>query len=115
MRIQALVVIVYRNGKDFLGPYLADHVLIENIVDLVRLGKLLSTRGGFFLHLFPYDVVAKLDALVADEDRRTGNQFADFMLAFATERAIEQFPVFALAAALIGHLKPSSLSAKYLP
>jgi hypothetical protein len=37
------------------------------------------------------------------------------MLAFATERTIEQFPVFALAVALIGHLKPSPFFTKYQP
>jgi hypothetical protein len=80
----------------------------------VWLGKLVSARGGLFLHLFPNNVVAKFDTLVAYEYRRTGNQLADFMLTFATERTIEQFPVFALTVALIGHLKPSPLSAMYL-
>jgi hypothetical protein len=40
------------------------------------------------------DVVADLDALVADEHRRSGNQLPDVVLVLVTERAAEDF-VFA--------------------
>jgi hypothetical protein len=42
------------------------------------------------LRLFADDVVAQLDAFIADEHRRTGNQFADLVLALAAERAVQE-------------------------
>jgi hypothetical protein len=61
-------------------------------------------RAAFvcFLHLLADDVIAQVDALVADKDRGAGNQFAYFMLAFATEGAIEQLAVV-LAVAGVSH------------
>jgi hypothetical protein len=41
------------------------------------------------LVLLADDVHAQLDAFIADEYGRTGNQLTDFMLALAAERAIE--------------------------
>ena len=58
--------------------------------------------GLGFLHLLADDVIAQVDALVADKDRGAGNQFAHFMLAFATEGAIEQLAVV-LAVAGVSH------------
>jgi hypothetical protein len=52
-----------------------------------------TALGLSFLHLLTDDVVAQVDALVADKDRGTGNQFAHFVLAFAAERAIKQLAV----------------------
>ncbi len=37
------------------------------------------------------DVVADLDALVADEDRRSGNQLPDVVLILVAERAAQDF------------------------
>jgi hypothetical protein len=42
-------------------------------------------------HFLADDVVAQLDALVADEHRRAGDQLLDLVLALAAERAIERF------------------------
>jgi hypothetical protein len=47
------------------------------------------------------DLVAQVDALVANEDRRTGNQLLDFVLALAAERAVQGF--FAGGAFFLGH------------
>ena len=43
-----------------------------------------TALGLGFLHLLTDDVIAQVDAFVADKDRGAGNQFAHFMLAFAT-------------------------------
>ena len=47
----------------------------------------ITTLGG--LVLLADDVHAKLDALIADEDRRPGNELAHVMLALSAERAVE--------------------------
>ena len=69
--VDALVVVVDRDGEDLLRALLADHVLVEDGLDLGRLGD-----GGqpvgllLLLDLLGDDVVAQADALVADVDRR---------------------------------------------
>jgi len=51
--------------------------------------------GGLLFQLLTDDVVAQLHALVADEHGRTRDQLAYFMLALATERAIENLAAVA--------------------
>lgn len=41
--------------------------------------------GLGFLHLLTDDVIAQVDALVADENGGPGDQLANFMLAFAAK------------------------------
>ena len=48
-------------------------------LDLAGLGELLLD-----------DLVAQVDALVADVDARSGDQFVDLLLALPAERALEQ-------------------------
>ena len=69
-RLQPLVVVVDRDREHLLGAVLADHVLVEDVLDLVRLGQLLAGLRRLLLELLANDVVAQLDAFVADEDRR---------------------------------------------
>jgi hypothetical protein len=89
--LEAFVVVVDRHRKNFLGLFLPDHVLIENGPDLVRHRQvgLRAARALIALTLFADDVVAQLDALVADEHRGTGDQLAHLMLALPAERAVE--------------------------
>jgi hypothetical protein len=49
--------------------------------------------GRCLLHFLADDVVAQVDALVADEDRRTRDQLAHLVLALAAERAVQQLAV----------------------
>src|SRR5213592_2570612 len=90
LRVDALVVVVDRDRQDLLGALLADHVLVEDLLDL---GRLRHRRGGreslLLVDLLGDDVVAEVDALVADVDDRAGDQLADLVLALATERADE--------------------------
>jgi hypothetical protein len=60
--------------------------------------------------LFANDVVAELDALVANEHGRTGNELAHFVLALATKRAIQKLAVVPLATRLIAHKRRTSAS-----
>uniref|UniRef100_A0A0N4ZZK6 RIH_assoc domain-containing protein n=1 Tax=Parastrongyloides trichosuri TaxID=131310 RepID=A0A0N4ZZK6_PARTI len=92
--VQALVVVVHRYGQDFFRALLTNDVLVQDAADFFRRRQFMRAALGLgFLHLLTDDVVAQVDALVADKDRGAGNQLAYFMLAFAAEGAIEQFAV----------------------
>ncbi|MPM97402.1 hypothetical protein SDC9_144575 [bioreactor metagenome] len=89
---QALVVVVHRHRQAALCLGLTNHILIEDGADFLRRGQLpldaLPTRIA--RNLFANDVVAQLDALVANENGRAGNELAHFVLALATKRAVKQ-------------------------
>jgi hypothetical protein len=76
-----------------LAALLADHVLVENGVDLSRHGQLVLATPARSPALLADDVVAEVDALVADEDRRAGDQLAHLVLALAAERAVQKLAV----------------------
>ncbi len=100
----ALVVVVDGDREGLLGGLLPDDVLLEEGEDLFRLRQVELARGlfaGLGEALFD-DLVAELDALVADVDAGTGDQLLDLLLALAAERALEQ--VGALADAC--HARP---------
>src|SRR6201999_1132334 len=61
----------------------------------------------------PDDFHAELDAFVADEDGRAGNELAHLVLALAAERAIER--VFGFAAAGFTHLASGPSTGGLLP
>ncbi len=95
--IEPFVVIVNRYRKDFLCARLPDHILVEYVLD--RAGSWQSidrTAGRVILNLFGNDVIAQVDALVANEHRRAGNQFAYIMLALAAKRAIKRLATVAI-------------------
>ena len=86
--VDALVVVVDGDGEDLLGPLLADHVLVEDGLDLGRLGhRRQAVALRLVLDLLGDDVVAQPDALVADVDRRSGDELLDLLLALAAEGA----------------------------
>src|SRR5690606_36597325 len=63
-----------------------------------------ARRLGLLLELLADDVVAQLDAFVADVHAGTGNQLADLMLALPAERAVEDLVAVAgTALAVFGH------------
>ena len=94
LNLDALVVVVDRDGELLLGLLLADHVLVEELLDFLRDGQ---RRARAAARLEPVvvgdDVVTDLDAFITDEDRRAGNQLADVVLILVTERAAEDFAV----------------------
>ena len=95
--------VVDGHRQDFLSPLLTNHILIEDGADFLGRREFVRTAFGLgFLHLLADDVIAQVDAFVADKDRGAGNQLAHFMLAFAAEGAIKQFAVV-LAVAGISH------------
>ena len=104
--IEPLVVIVDGDREHLLGVALADHVIVEDLADFLR-GRdavaRLHQRGFVFL---PDDVHAQFNAFVADEYGGTRDQFADFMLALATERAIQRVLGVARADLTHSYLRP---------
>src|SRR5688572_4729333 len=93
--LDALVVVVNGHRQDLLGALLTDHVLIEDGLDLGRLGKGADLPRLFLFPLLGDDVVAELDALVADVDGGPGDELAHIVLALAAERALQRPVAFA--------------------
>src|SRR6266571_1656795 len=107
-RLDPLVVVVDRDGEDFLRPLLADHVLVEDILDLRGLGKRAELAALLLFPLLGDDVVAELDALVADVDRRARDQFADVVLALPAEGALQRSVAFARSGHRLSTSSPAS-------
>ena len=100
---QAFVVVVHRHRQGALGRLLADNVVIQVGLDFGRRGQVATAFAvaGDRRNFVPDDFVAQVNAFVADEHRRTGNEFFNFVLALATERAIQV--LFARSAFFFGH------------
>jgi hypothetical protein len=82
-------VVVDRYGESALGAVLADDVFVQNVVDLARLRKILELEGRRSGELLIDDLVAEVDALVADIDAGAGDQLLDLPLRLAAEAAEE--------------------------
>src|SRR5207237_9035055 len=75
--------------EDLLGAVLPDHVVVEEGLDLHRGGQRHGRAVLLALALLGDDVVAELDALVADVDGGAGDQLADLALPLPAEGAAE--------------------------
>ena len=87
--VDPLVVVVDRDREDLLGPLLADHVLVERVLDLVRVRELggRRLRARRLEQLLLDDLLAQVDALVADVDALARDELADLLLALPAEGA----------------------------
>ncbi len=94
--VDPLVVVVDSHGQLLLGLVLADHVPVEELLDLLRLGEL--GLGSLRLQnpVFRDDVEADIDALVADVNGRAGDQLLDVPLALVAEGAAQHITVSGL-------------------
>ena len=92
-----------RDREHFLGVILTDDIVIENFAYLLggRNAVARLRQRGFIL--LADNVHAQLDALVANENGRAGDELAHLVLALATERAVER--ILGIAAADLAHLK----------
>src|SRR6478736_6187362 len=106
-RLDALVVVVDRDGERLLGGVLAAHVVLEELEDLARLGQLVEAQLGGLGELLLDDLVAEVDALVADVDARTGDEFLDLLLRLAAEGALQEVATVSDA----GHVVPPAVGA----
>ena len=86
---EALVMVVDRDREDALGAVLADHIIVEDLADLRRSRDAVASLDQRRLRFLADDVVAELDALVADEDGGAGDELAHLMLRLPAERAVE--------------------------
>src|SRR5690606_9283678 len=91
LNLDALVVVVDRDGELLLGLLLTDDVLVEILLDLDRHRQRRAGARSFGPVVVGDDVVADLDALVADEHGRARNQLADVVLILVAERAAQDF------------------------
>jgi hypothetical protein len=82
-------VVVDGDRERALGGLLADHVLLQHVVDFLRFGQVLQLEGGRRGQLLVDDLVAEVDALVADVDAGAGDQLLDLALRLAAETAEE--------------------------
>ena len=90
--IDTLIVVVDRDGKRTLGRLLADHIFVELVENLLRLGHLGEVqRCG--LGVLLDDLVAKLHAFVADIDAGARDQAVHLVLLFAAKCAADGFIV----------------------
>src|ERR1700729_1314145 len=88
--IEALIVIMDRNREHPLGLGLANHIIVENLAYFSRGRDTVLAFDKRGLALLANNVHAQLDTFIADEHGGSGDELADFMLAFAAERAIER-------------------------
>ena len=88
--LHALVVVVDGDREDLLRLLLADDVVVQVAVDLAGLGKIVEANLGPLRELFFDDLVAEIDALVADVNAWTRDELLDLLLALPAERALEQ-------------------------
>jgi hypothetical protein len=72
-----------------LGCLLADDVLLQDLVDLTRFRQVLELDRRRRRELLVDDLVAEVDALVADVDPGPGDQLFDLALRLAAEAAEE--------------------------
>src|SRR5690606_16844133 len=85
-----------------LGAVLPDNVIVEDIADFLRCRDtaiLLARKTT--LGLFADNVVAQLDAFIADEHRRARDELAHLVLRLAAETAVEG--ALAIGSAEFGH------------
>ena len=92
---QTLVVVVHGDRE-----HASWHVVcpitysFKNVIDLFRDRQFSALHfTACFLNFFANNIVAQINTLVANEHRRTRNQLAHLVLAFATKRAIKQLAV----------------------
>ena len=90
-RLDTLVVVVNGHCKSALGARLTDDVLIQRIKNLAWLRQMTTCRRTLLFQLFADDVIAELNALIANEHTRASDQFANLVLALSAKRTVEDF------------------------
>src|SRR5690606_38216363 len=113
--LDALVVVVHGHRERLLRPLLADDVLVEDLEDLLRARQRAAGRLRLLLQLLADDVVAQLDAFVADEHARARDQLADLVLALPAERAVQDLAAVGSALTVFAHFPAYLLQPHWRP
>jgi hypothetical protein len=79
--MEALVVVVDGDRQHLLRMILANHVIVENLADFLRRWDPVPGFAQSGLGILAADVRAQLNAFIADEHRRPGDELADLMSA----------------------------------
>ncbi len=88
--LNSLVMVVNRDSKRPLGGVLSDDVALQEVPDLGGLGQLIEFYVvGVGQFLFD-DLVAQINALIADVNAWPSNELLDLLLALSAERALQQ-------------------------
>ena len=87
--LDALVVVVDRDRERALRLLLRDDVVVQLGVDLLRARQVVEVERRGSRELLVDDLVAEIDALVADVDAGPGDQLLDLPLRLAAEAAEE--------------------------
>src|ERR671918_692357 len=85
--LHTLVVVVDGDRERALGLLLADDVVVQDRVDLLRPREVVEVELRRRGQLLVDDLVAEIDALVADVDARAGDELLHLPLALAAEAA----------------------------
>src|SRR5439155_2025925 len=93
--LDALVVVVDGDGEGALRLLLRDDVVVQDRVDVLRPRQVVEVELRGSGELLVDDLVAEIDALVADVDAGAGDQFLDLPLALPAETAEELLVAFA--------------------
>jgi hypothetical protein len=93
--LDALVVVVDGDGERPLGLFLRDDVVVQHRVDVPRAGQVVEVELGRSRQLLVDDLVAEIDAFVADVDAGAGDQLLNLSLALPAEAAEELLVAFA--------------------
>src|SRR5215467_6468754 len=105
--VETLVVIMDRDREHLLGVILTDDIVVKNFANLLGSRNAVARLHQRGLVLLANDVHAQLDAFVADENGRAGDELAHLVLALAAERAVER--ILGIAAADFAHsISPSA-------
>src|SRR3989441_774905 len=99
--VEPFVVVMDRDREHLFRVVLADHVVVEDLADLLGGRDAVARFHQRGLVLLADDVHAQLDAFVADEHGRAGDELAHLVLALAAERAIER--ILGIASADLAH------------
>jgi len=89
--LDALVVVVDRHRQRPLRLFLRDDVVVQDLVDVLRAREVVEVELRGSGELLVDDLVAEIDALVADVDAGTGDELLDLPLRLAAEAAEELF------------------------
>ncbi len=108
--VQSFVVVVNGDGQHPFGGFLTDHIIIQNLANLLRGRHAICRFYQAGLGFFTNDVHAKFNAFITDENGRTRDQLSHLMLAFAAKRAVERvlgFGTAGFAHSVLRPLKPA--------